>query len=560
MRRGFRNFFPLLVLTGVALTSSPLFAQERLPSFSADEFFDQALDDLKDSMREAGESNVALSTKNRVLQKEMAALEQQTANLEKKRLLLLQDSLQVGDAMNLDIKEKLFSQRRAENLSSRKTRLLGQQKSLREKIRRRQESGFAVQENVEKLKLSLQEIQTRFAESRKNFPQKTRSQERQNLDQQLQAKPIQLKTRHEKIARLRKRVAELTPAHDALQNSKTALSQQANAVDEDFKIVLGESQWLDQELRDLGREATKGDFQISRDIAQLKSWREKLKESLAELKGAGEAILRPSQGQERQLQDFINRLEKDRQLCRRQSQALEQRLFLFTVGRPAGQAVSQNAIAALMEQRDRVRKDGKDLKALIAEKQKPRKKQPSRAREAAVEKKQPLPDARNFALEKKTLSREIIGVEKKAGRARAELSTLQRSFRDKMNMMNQLNAKREILNWQWAEFSPEFEKLNEESKVVEVEAGNLVAAAEANRENLKEEIIGLKSRQALLSGSLEAITAKYDEKDFNASGISPEEDAQLTEYLAILQRENTSLQEKMLGLLVLSDKLKSSSP
>ena len=226
----------ILVFIGVALTSSPLFAQERLPSFSADEFFDQALDDLKDSMREAGESNAALSTKNRALQKEMAALEQQTANLEKKRLLLLQDSLQVGDAMNLDTKKKLLSQRRAENLSSRKTRLLDQQKSLREKIRR-QESGLAVQENVEKLKLALQEIQTRFAESRKNFPQKTRSQERQNLDQQLQAKPIQLKTRHEKIARLRKRIAELTPAHDALQNSKTALSQQANAVDEDLKII-----------------------------------------------------------------------------------------------------------------------------------------------------------------------------------------------------------------------------------------------------------------------------------------------------------------------------------
>ncbi len=549
----------ILVFIGVALTSSPLFAQERLPSFSADEFFDQALDDLKDSMREAGESNAALSTKNRALQKEMAALEQQTANLEKKRLLLLQDSLQVGDAMNLDTKKKLLSQRRAENLSSRKTRLLDQQKSLREKIRR-QESGLAVQENVEKLKLALQEIQTRFAESRKNFPQKTRSQERQNLDQQLQAKPIQLKTRHEKIARLRKRIAELTPAHDALQNSKTALSQQANAVDEDLKIILGESQWLDQEMRDLGREASKGDFQISRDIAQLKSWREKLKESLAELKGAGEAILRPSQGQERQLQDFINRLEKERQLYRRQSQALEQRFALSTGGRPAGQAVSQNAIAALMEQRERVRKDGKDLKALIAEKQKPRKKQPPPSGKTAVEKKKPLADARNFVLEKKALSREIIGVEKKADRARAELSALQRSLRDTMNMMNQLNAKREILNWQWAEFSSEFGKLNEESKVVEAEAGNLVAEAEANRENLKEEVVGLKSRQALLSGSLEAITAKYDEKDFNASGISPEEDAQLTEYLAILKRENTGLQEKMLGLLVLSDKLKSSSP
>ena len=282
-----------------------------------------------------------------------------------------------------------------------------------------------------------------------------------------------------------------------------------------------------------------------------------MKESLAELKGAGEAISGRRRGRKGSA-DFINRPEKERQLYRRQSQALEQRFALSTGGRPAGQAVSQNAIAALMEQRERVRKDGKDLKALIAEKQKPRKKQPPPSGKTAVEKKKPLADARNFVLEKKALSREIIGVEKKADRARAELSALQRSLRDTMNMMNQLNAKREILNWQWAEFSSEFGKLNEESKVVEAEAGNLVA--EANRENLKEEVVGLKSRQALLSGSLEAITAKYDEKDFNASGISPEEDAQLTEYLAILKRENTGLQEKMLGLLVLSDKLKSSSP
>jgi chromosome segregation ATPase len=490
-----KKLFLITALLFAATANS--YAYDGRATYSADQMFDNSLQELRDAMAKAKESNDELKSENRVLKQEVANLENAVSDSGTEQVVEeSSDEAAVENPLSDEAiadQEKRLYQSRLENLSLRLSRLGGQKKRLEKNVNLYAQENEKTRQQIAALKKDVSDIQLALSSPEKSQVVKS-DKKSAPLLKQLAAKKDQIAILEKKLAFQKASMKDELALKEKYASENAALEELVASGRAELARVEGGRQLLGRSQKSLNLSA-ENEAIARREVGDLENYRNHLRESVNDLKKASAAV-KPSQTAD---------LEKILKTYKEQQALLQKKMELMRPG------------SSLL-----VRKE-----SLMAEKSR--------------------------------LENQIAQAEKLAGASdvskagdsgdKSELSASLARVRDlKKKIADMRNA---------SPLQKQYQNLSGELAVLQQDLQNLRDNPQGefakDPKEVKNEIAQLEARRIVLASSVQNIYEKYNMKELSAEDLAAKE-AELKEYFETLRVENSALQEKLLTLQMRQDK------
>jgi len=486
---------------------------------SVDQLYEKHVGDLQESIEKAREGNSQIEAENVSLRDEIEMLEGELKGLqngEAQTDAVEDEPRRVLDYDALEAKENELYEQRYQNLLRRQSRLkeLNERKS--QNIHFFEADNEQSRELISQLKGDIGKLQSGIPGAKQH-----KSKTAKKTGFVTSADSSNLKALRKNINELEKRIenekillAKTMKKTEPLYKKNIALQDSLTSDQNELKKLQGKVTLLDKEVHAASSKSPLANEELTDEIAELQNQREELREHLTNLKRTAASIKVGSEKQEKQLTEHLQSL-------RQQQMLIKQRMKISSpnsipppdLAKRYDQLVSRKKSltsehARLVEQiqNEQTQKD--------ATSQKGASKGTSVSQELAQSQK------RTQDLQKKI---DAISIKPKAEGSAALVT-----------QVNNLETKLKQL------------RADGDSPLPAQQTAEEVAAA-------KEAVKQLESQRSIIRSSLNEINTKYKLDDLTIKGLGTQE-SELNEYLDVLSRENSALQEKLLTLQMYQDR------
>ncbi len=519
LQNDYLGFLPAVLATGVVFYSFVFIADSQAKSsFTADELFDKSVADLRATMEKARTSNETFQENNRLLQKEVDSLNQELTDASSKKDDIQNQASSSSSVVTLSEQEKALYEARGKNLSSRLSRFKDDQSYLKKKIKYFQEDNLDASKQIASLEEEISQLQLKTSEEKSQVAVIEDSDGPKDIALEMADSAKRISALEKKMAVQKKILQEKTSVKEPLEEIYSRLSAQFSQAEEQLLRLKAEKKLMPQEVDAASRDFSLREDTLRQEIADLKDYRDRLKESLADLQKAA-AVVRTAK--KKDASGILKELQQQQALLKKKMGLLEK----VNLGHPS--AKEQNT--QLIERKERLAavKNDLQLKILSAKKES----EPANLLSSTDEVKNPAQLKNKI----KESTARLGDLRKKINASQATLAMVQKN-QELISQAETLEKKMQVLR---------------NTPAVSLQEDTVIETTETKA--LKSQIEQLEARRVILAESLGTIHSKYQLSDISSKNSLAKE-AQLKEYLATLTLENKALQEKLLTLQMRQDK------
>ncbi|MCC6758042.1 MAG: hypothetical protein IT395_00245 [Candidatus Omnitrophica bacterium] len=282
----------LLIPVLLCAVTAKGYAYDAKATYSADQLFDNSLQELREAMAKAKQSNEEFKDQNRSLKDQINELEEAVSAAGSDKIIVeAQADSPWSDEVLAQQEQKLY-RARLENVAARLSRVSGQKERLENKVDLYAQENQETQQRIAALKKEVSDIQLAL-----NTPQKTKDAKTDSkslmLAKQLDAKKEQLKVLEKKLAMQKEALKAPLAQKEKYTSDSVALADQLEVSREKLARLQSAQKMLGQPQGDMDRSAS-SDSMARRDVNDLQDSRDRLRASLNDLKKATASVKSPS--------------------------------------------------------------------------------------------------------------------------------------------------------------------------------------------------------------------------------------------------------------------------
>ncbi len=493
-----------------------LFAEEEAPAekMPAELMLENAIVDLKQTMKDAIRKNEEIEQRNGVLRQEILKYKEDLLELEKEKDQFLDEQRILQEALRLQEEKKDLLLKKTASLAEEQKYRAEKQGDMQKEI----EIFIKKQDAYQKEAVLLEnEVDFFRKQARKKDLQaflRDKDSKRKELEEQIAEKEESFRKRKEDFQRAKQNIAEACDKRDRLESEKAERQQAMAELHNQRDSLVREKDVLEKQRASF---QTKEEAQLQafqEDLARLRSYKEQLENGINDMKEAREQIKYSFSLQEKQFSAFKKSFVQEAALLQRQKRELESLVAL------------QKAICDFLPE-DKA-------------------------------------SDRDISLVRESLQDEIHNTKLAIKKAHIFIRDYQKQEKKLVHEIARLEAKKKQVERQASESSESAEDIKEELtrllSDVEFEDDVPAEAPAAARDDkspkprsetdrtVEREIEAMQLREAVLSNSLSIIQTRYEQEKAVVDDFHKEE-KELKEYWQVLQQENRALQEKVSGLI-----------
>ncbi len=520
-----QNYYLSLVLLATAMIfflPGLILNSQAKEGYSADELFDNSLEDLRATMEKARRNNEAFRENNRLLNKEVEHLKEQMSVLETQKATVQQqqgDLSVFSDTTALSEKEKSLYQTRIKNFSSRRSRFEDDKARLEKKIKAYADYNQNAQSRIDQLNKEIEKIAV--AADEKKVAVDENGQNFDELKQKIRSSDKRISALKEQLASQKRFSQQNRGVGQQSAKTFSALSPEVSSAEEKLAHLLAEKKFMAREVDAAGSLSIAPESTLSLQIADLENYRNQLKKALGDLQ---KAVATVRSDNNKGLSSILKEFQQQQVL-------LKKKMDILTYGKSIAKSpkINKSTDKLLVARKTRLlsQKNQLEIKIAKAQKELDRKTMPAGA----------------------ALSAKDLELKKNISQSSARLRDLQEQL-NALRISSSEGRKNEELVSQVEELEKNLKDLRKKTKDVTLDKDLPLSLSD---QSLKDDIAQLESRRLVLAQTVKTIEQKYSHAGVAAQEPADKE-AQLNEYLATLTLENTALQERLLILQMRKDK------
>jgi len=485
-----------LILLTALLSAATVngYAYDARAMYSADQLFDSSLQELREAMASAKQSNEELKAQNRELKEQVSELEGAVVDAGGDENVAPEAPMDnpLSDEV-LSEKERKLYQSRLENLSFRVERVNAQKQRLEKNIALYAQENEKTKTQIAMVKKEVSDIQLALSATQK--PQIAKVDKKSPLlIKQLAAKKEKIGILEKKLAFQKASLKDKIALKEKYVSENAALEGLLFSGREELARLEGGQKLIGSSAKTPGVSLS-DEAMARREIGDLKNYRDHLRESVTDLKKASASVKSSQTGD---LEKILKTYKEQQALLQKKMEAVE----------PGSLALARKQ--ALEFQKSRL----EDQIALAQKSQ----------GAAGVS----LASASDARAKLNASAQHVAELKKQIANARNAFP-LQKQYQD--------------LSGQVAVLQQDLQTLKDNPQ------GDFAK----NLQEVKTEIAQLEARRVVLASSVQNIYEKYNMKELPTQDLAAK-DAQLKEYFQTLKLENTALQQKLLTLQMRQDK------
>lgn len=555
-----RAVVSLFVSLTIMASASLVFAQSQADDPGPETFFQQTMDELKKNMQQVEASNQSMIQKNEALRKRIENLREHMRQVSDRRIGLFEEEVQLKEVLQLQAQGHEVIDSRQNGLGGHLTQINKERSAIRWDIEKQQKQSTELQQQVTKLEEDLKSLQAK-ARNLKPGDRRLFQEEEKKLLRQMQTEQQRVKVQEAQLAQMRVRLRDKAKLRGEETAEKKLLKEKIAALTEELQTMDSSSSALHEHAQQLKDYQNAELTQVSEELAELKSYRDNLKQAMNEMSQANSLVQEQFSANKDEMERLRSLTQQENELLKDKLQRLEKTYELKKELQeepavPAPEASldpSAKPAAVLL-------KESEDLHAKIAE-------QEGLRREFEAEDIQLTAELETLRQQYEESKQKTQQVRQEAqppseNRPSAKMAELQKQKAARQAKIEQLamelTTTREAYEKTKSAIESDGESLQSletQKTTLQEDMARLIDSRGEMAGRVQEEIATLKLRKDVLTDSIAAIQQRYDSGRLAVHEF-PKKEKELKEYLSVLKRENQGLQNQMAVLLSTVDEVK----